>query len=41
MKALEAAAVAEVDAAVAFAEAAAWEPLADLEKYVLMDEVPA
>lgn len=33
-------AVAEVDAAVAFAEASAWEPLADLEKYVLMDEVP-
>ena len=41
VKALEAAATAEVDAAVAFAEAAAWEPLADLEKYVLMDEVPA
>jgi pyruvate dehydrogenase E1 component alpha subunit len=41
VKSLEEAAVAEVDAAVAFAEAAAWEPVADLEKYVLMDEVPA
>ncbi len=39
--ALSAEAVAEVDAAVAFAEASPWEPLADLEKYVLMDEVPA
>jgi pyruvate dehydrogenase E1 component alpha subunit len=41
VKKLEADAVVEVDAAVAFAEAAAWEPVADLEKYVLMDEVPA
>jgi len=38
---LSAEAAAEVDAAVAFAEASPWEPLADLEKYVLMNEVPA
>lgn len=38
---LEKEAAAEVAAAVAFAEAGAWEPVADLEKYVLMDKVPA
>jgi len=31
----------EVDAAVAFAEAGAWEPLEQLEQFVLMDKVPA
>jgi pyruvate dehydrogenase E1 component alpha subunit len=39
--ALEKAAAAEVDAAVAFAEAGAWEAVTDLEKFVLMDKVPA
>ena len=38
---LEKSAAAEVDEAVAFAEAGAWEPVADLEKFVLMDKVPA
>jgi pyruvate dehydrogenase E1 component alpha subunit len=37
---LEAAIVAEVDEAVAFAEAGTWEDVADLERFVLMDEVP-
>jgi TPP-dependent pyruvate/acetoin dehydrogenase alpha subunit len=31
----------EVDAAVAFAEAGGWEPIEDLQKFVLMDKVPA
>ncbi len=31
----------EVDAAVAFAEAGSWEPVSDLDKYVLMDRVPS
>jgi len=39
--ALEGEAAAEVDAAVAFAEAAAWEPVGDLTRYVLMDEAPS
>ncbi len=39
--ALEKEAAAEVDAAVAFAEAGAWEPVGDLAKFVLMDKVPA
>ena len=38
---LEKAAAAEVSAAVAFAEAGGWEPVADLAKFVLMDKVPA
>ena len=38
---LENAAAAEVDRAVAFAEAGGWEPVADLERFVLMDKVPA
>jgi len=37
---LERSAAAEVEAAVAFAEAGAWEPVGDLTKYVLMEEVP-
>jgi pyruvate dehydrogenase E1 component alpha subunit len=38
---LEKAAAGEVARAVAFAEASSWEPLADLQKFVLMNEVPA
>lgn len=38
---LEKAAAIEVDAAVAFAEAGSWEPVGDLQKFVLMDKVPA
>lgn len=38
---LEKEAGAEVDAAVAFAEAGSWEPVSDLSKYVLMDRVPS
>lgn len=38
---LEKAAAAEVDRAVVFAEASDWEPLADLERFVLMEKVPA
>ena len=30
----------EIDAAVAFAEAGHWEQIEDLERFVLMDEVP-
>ena len=41
VSALEQEAAREVDAAVAYAESGAWEPLADLGKYVLMDKVPA
>lgn len=37
---LERKAAAEVDAAVAFAEEGAWEPVADLCRYTLMDAVP-
>jgi TPP-dependent pyruvate/acetoin dehydrogenase alpha subunit len=37
---LEAAIAAEIDAAVAFAEAGTWEDVADLERFVLMDDVP-
>lgn len=37
---VEAAIAAEVDEAVAFAEAGTWEDVADLERFVLMDEVP-
>jgi pyruvate dehydrogenase E1 component alpha subunit len=37
---LEAAIAAEIDKAVAFAEAGTWEDVADLERFVLMDEVP-
>jgi TPP-dependent pyruvate/acetoin dehydrogenase alpha subunit len=37
---IETAAAAEVDRAVAFAEAGDWEPVADLGKFVLMDKVP-
>lgn len=39
--ALQKDAAAEAEAAVAFAEAGAWEPVGDLGKYVLMDKVPA
>lgn len=37
---LEAAVDAEIEEAVAFAEAGTWEDVADLERFVLMDEVP-
>jgi len=37
---IEADIAAEIDAAVAFAEAAPWEPVEDLERFVLMAEVP-
>lgn len=37
---LEKEAAVEVEAAVAFAEQGAWEPVADLGRYVLMDKVP-
>ena len=37
---IEAAVDAEVDAAVAFAEAGTWEDVADLERFARMDEVP-
>ena len=37
---LEKEAMAEVDAAVAFAEAGAWEPVEDLCRFTLMDAVP-
>ena len=40
-EALEKEAVAEVEKSVAFAEAGAWEPVGDLCRYTLMDEVPA
>jgi pyruvate dehydrogenase E1 component alpha subunit len=39
--AIEAEVAAEVEAAVAFAEAGTWEPVEELERFVLMDEVPA
>jgi pyruvate dehydrogenase E1 component alpha subunit len=38
---IEAAVDAEVEAAVAFAEAGSWEDVGDLERFALMDEVPA
>jgi pyruvate dehydrogenase E1 component alpha subunit len=38
---IEKAAAAEVDQAVAFAEAGDWESVSDLERFVLMDKVPA
>lgn len=38
---LQADAAAEVERSVAFAEAGAWEPVGDLGRYTLMDEVPA
>ncbi|MBM3621175.1 MAG: pyruvate dehydrogenase (acetyl-transferring) E1 component subunit alpha [Alphaproteobacteria bacterium] len=41
IEALREAASAEVDAAVAFAEAGAWEPVEDLCRHTLMDAVPA
>jgi len=37
---IEADVAAEVDAAVAFAEAGTWEPIEDLERYTIMDRVP-
>jgi pyruvate dehydrogenase E1 component alpha subunit len=40
-EALEKAAMAEVEASVAFAEAGPWEPVGELCRYTLMDEVPA
>jgi pyruvate dehydrogenase E1 component alpha subunit len=39
--AIEAEVAAEVEAAVAFAESGTWEPVEELERFVLMDEVPA
>ena len=41
LEAIEAEVAAEVDAAVAFAEAGSLEPVEELERFVLMDEVPA
>jgi TPP-dependent pyruvate/acetoin dehydrogenase alpha subunit len=38
--AIEAEVDAEIDEAVAFAENGTWEDVADLERFVLMDEVP-
>ncbi|MBL29367.1 MAG: pyruvate dehydrogenase (acetyl-transferring) E1 component subunit alpha [Rhodospirillaceae bacterium] len=40
-EAIEASVQAELAEAVAFAEAGAWEPVEDLQKFVTMDEVPA
>jgi len=37
---IDASIAAEIDEAVAFAEAGTWEDVADLERFVLMDEVP-
>ena len=37
---IEAAIAAEIDAAVAFAEAGSWEPVEELERFTLMDRVP-
>jgi pyruvate dehydrogenase E1 component alpha subunit len=41
LEAIEAEVAAEVDAAVTFAEAGSLEPVEELERFVLMDEVPA
>lgn len=41
LAALEKKAALEVDAAVAFAEGGVWEPVGELERYVLMDKVPS
>jgi pyruvate dehydrogenase E1 component alpha subunit len=41
LREIEAAVEAEIEAAVAFAEESGWEDAADLERFVLMDEVPA
>jgi pyruvate dehydrogenase E1 component alpha subunit len=41
IEALQKDAAAEVEASVAFAEGGAWEPVGDLCRYTLMDEVPA
>jgi TPP-dependent pyruvate/acetoin dehydrogenase alpha subunit len=41
MARIEAEAAAEVDAAVAFAEAGTWEPVEDLTRFVYSEEVPA
>jgi TPP-dependent pyruvate/acetoin dehydrogenase alpha subunit len=38
--AIEADIAAEIDAAVAFAEAGTWEPVEELERFTLMDRVP-
>lgn len=37
---IEATVAAEVEAAVAFAEAGTWEPVAELERFITMDQVP-
>ncbi len=37
---IEASIAAEIDAAVAFAEAGTWEPVEELERFVIMDRVP-
>lgn len=41
LREIEAAVEAEIEAAVDFAEKSGWEDVADLERFVLMDEVPA
>jgi pyruvate dehydrogenase E1 component alpha subunit len=41
MREIEAAVASEIEDAVAFAEKGSWEDVADLERFVLMDEVPA
>jgi len=38
--AIEADLAAEVEAAVAFAEAGTWEPVEELERFTLMEQVP-
>lgn len=40
MMGIEAAVAAEIDSAVAFAEAGSWEPVEELERFVVMDLVP-
>ena len=41
LREIEASVEAEIEAAVAFAEQSGWEDVAELERFVLMDEVPA
>ena len=38
--AIEAEIAAEIEAAVAFAEAGSWEPVEELERFTIMDRVP-
>jgi hypothetical protein len=37
---IEADIAAELDAAIAFAEAGTWEPFEDLERFTIMEQVP-